>query len=206
MRLITLVAAAMLWSSPALAQPSELVPSPSIVRAHYDQIRKDWQPFPRLVTEAFLVGEDRQFYARYPLRSTVTRSITLWYPVSGMTRDQRLEVERAISGALTADEVAAWFINGVFLGQGCFGARAAAEAYFGRSLDELTLAQIAYLAALPKGPAQFHPARKPSKALERRNFILREMAAAGSVSPQDAHTAALAPLGTQSPLGECSAR
>lgn len=114
-----------------------------------------------------------------------------------------LPVELAIGQALTREEIADWFVTRVYLGQRCFGVAGAAEAYFGKEVRALAVEEVAYLAILPKGPAVFHPELAEEKALERRNWLLGEMADAGLIAGQVAKGAMDSPLGVRGPLGTC---
>ena len=175
--------------------------TPEAVRAAYAADRAGGEAVPPLVVKAFILHEDKGFWeGRYP-RSTVTRTITSWYPEPEM--GPSLPVEVAIGQALTREEIADWFVNRVFLGQGCSGVAGAAEAYFGKPVAALAVQEVAYLAILPTGPAMFHPERAAEKALERRNWLLGEMAGAGLIPADLAGTAMDLPLGVQEPLGTC---
>lgn len=175
--------------------------TPEAVRAAYEADRAGWEAVPPLVVQAFVLAEDKGFWeGPYP-RSTVTRTITAWYPEPGM--GPSLPVELAIGQALTREEIADWFVNRVYLGQRCFGVAGAAEAYFGKEVRALAVEEVAYLAILPKGPAVFHPERAGIRALERRNWLLGEMAEAGLIAPREAMAATALPLGVRDPLGTC---
>ncbi len=67
------------------------------------------------------------------------------------------------------------YLNKIYFGMGAYGIAAASVDYFGKSLEELELHQVAYLAALPKGPNNYHPKRNVKRAIARRNWVLREM-------------------------------
>ena len=77
------------------------------------------------------------------------------------------------------------YLNEIFLGQGSYGVAAASLNYFGKSLADLDLAQIAYLAALPKGPSNYHPVRNRERAIERRNWVLERMQENGYISENE---------------------
>jgi penicillin-binding protein 1A len=68
------------------------------------------------------------------------------------------------------------YLNEIFLGQQAYGVAAAAQGYFNKSLDELTLAETAFLAALPKAPNNLNPVRFPEAARARRDYVLGRMA------------------------------
>jgi membrane carboxypeptidase/penicillin-binding protein len=79
------------------------------------------------------------------------------------------------SEGITNETVSEIFLNSAFLGNRSYGVLEAAQNYFGKSLDELTHAEAAYLAALPEAPARFHAGRKPVEALFVRNLALKSM-------------------------------
>jgi membrane peptidoglycan carboxypeptidase len=108
-----------------------------------------------------------------------------------------------IAEALDHREIVKYHVQTVFLGLGCYGASAASEAYFGRPPEALELHEAAFLAALPKAPARFHPQRAPERALERRNFVLAEMARPGVATKAEAEAASAKPLGVRDPLAGC---
>lgn len=172
------------------------------VRAAYDLARSGWKPAPDMVRQAFLVAEDKKFLDRPPVRSTITATITYWYPEPGSRRS--FAVSAAIAGALSHDEILDWFVHGTFLGQGCFGVDGAAGAYFSKPASELKLQEAAFLAAIARAPAQLHPIRAHDRALARRNFVIQEMAEAGFVSALEASIAEASPLSVRVPLGRCS--
>ena len=76
------------------------------------------------------------------------------------------------------------YLNEIWLGYRSYGVGAAAFNYFGKPISELSLAECAYLAALPKGPDNYHPIRRKAQAMQRRNLILQSMADLGWRDPQ----------------------
>lgn len=191
------------FSISASADQSFLFLQPDAVRSAYERGRQEWLAVPQTVRNAFLVAEDGKFRERPPVRSTITATITNWYPEPG--KERSFAASAAIAKALDPDEILDWFIHGVFLGQGCFGVDGAARAYFDKRPSQLELHEAAYLAALVQGPARFHPVRFRDDALTRRNRILTEMAESGAVSLQEAGAAASRPLSVRVPLGTCPA-
>ena len=171
------------------------------VRTAYELARSGWKPASDTVRHAFQVAEDKHFFARPPVRSTITRTITYWYPEPGRGS---IAVSAAIAGELSHDEILDWFVHATFLGQGCFGVDAAAGAYFGKLASELEPQEAALLAALVKAPAALHPIRAHERALARRNYVLQEMAEAGFLSALEARSAKTKPLSVSEPLGTCS--
>ena len=88
------------------------------------------------------------------------------------------------------------YLNSIFLGRNAYGVQAASRAYFDKDVNELTLPEAAYLAVLPKAPANYDPVRATQKALDRRNYVLREMYKNGYIKEDQWKAAAATPLGT----------
>ncbi len=119
------------------------------------------------VAENFLLDTDQQFNAK------VRKMITAVRMEKVFSKDKILEL----------------YLNEIYLGNRSYGVAAAALSYFGKPLDQLDLAQIAYLAALPKGPANYNPVRHKARAVARRNWVLGRMAANGYITPEQAAAA-----------------
>jgi penicillin-binding protein 1A len=99
-----------------------------------------------------------------------------------------------IEQALPKERILELYLNQIFLGAQAYGVAAAAQAYFNKSLDELTLAEAAFLAALPKAPNNYNPVRFPDAAKARRDWVLDRMAEDGAITAQDAAAAQAEPL------------
>ena len=161
---------------------------------------------------AFLAAEDDRFYrhpgidwrgtlrgawlyalsmgqGRVPGGSTITQQVARRFFLSteySVTRKLRemllaLKIERHLS----KDEIFELYLNKEFLGHRAYGIAAAAQVYFGKSLDELTLAEMAQLAALPKAPSRDNPISGPRQAMIRRNWILDRMLHLGYIGPDE---------------------
>ncbi len=100
-----------------------------------------------------------------------------------------------IEGAYSKDKILELYLNEIYLGLGNYGVAAAALNYFDKSVNELTIAQAAYLAALPKAPNNYHPFLKRERAIERRNWVIDRMVENGYVSRADGEKAKAEPLG-----------
>src|SRR5690606_18880968 len=100
-----------------------------------------------------------------------------------------------IERAYTKDRVLELYLNEISLGLGAFGVGGAALAYFHKPVNDLTVAAAAYLAALPKGPSNYHPFRNEGRALERRNWVIDQMESNGFVTAEEAEQAKSQPLG-----------
>ena len=156
---------------------------------------------PAQVKEAFLSAEDKNFYshpgvdvfgimraALNDLRnadkrpqgaSTITQQVARNFLLSSELRFSRkireMVLAMRIDNAFSKDQILELYLNEIFLGENSYGIAAAATNYFGKSLDELSLAQTAFLAGLPKGPANYSPARHKDAAIGRRNYVLQQM-------------------------------
>src|SRR6266566_145117 len=95
---------------------------------------------------------------------------------------------------LTKKEILELYLNKIFLGHRAYGFAAAAQIYFGRNLSDLTLAETALLAGLPKAPSRDNPLINPDSALERRNYVLRSMNKLGYVNDAALEASLKAPL------------
>lgn len=202
-RVITLLA----FASAAWADDQVAVVVPEELKAAYDLQMADADVVPKTVQDAFVAAEDRYFYSGKFASSTITQVLAKRFlrPGLGMVSHKTSEIltTLAIEQILEGDEILAWYLQTIYLGRGCYGVEAAAQAYFNRSPEALTLAQAAMLAALPKAPTKFDPSRHPDKALRRRDFVLAEMVKAGFVTQDAAAVAASSALGAIEPPVMC---
>jgi penicillin-binding protein 1A len=121
-------------------------------------------------------------------KSLVGNEVTLWRKLREAVLARRLEA------ALTKQQILEIYLNQIFLGRNAYGVEAAAQAYFGKSVDRLDLAQMAYLAILPKAPSTYDPIRRRERALARRDYVLRQMLANNYISETERAEAAAMPL------------
>ncbi|WP_180995988.1 biosynthetic peptidoglycan transglycosylase [Tabrizicola aquatica] len=182
--------------------------TPEAVHMAYDAATAGRPTQPRLLGTAFVAAEDRFFFDEVPARSTLTATIAQWYPPDGSDRSikrrlRKLQVGIALSDALSHDEILAWYMAGIYLGRNCFGVDAAAMAYFARPPEQLRLSEMAFLAALARTPTLFDSAQGPDKALQRRDFVLAEMAKAGFITEDEARQSANDPLAVTMPQQGC---
>ena len=164
---------------------------------------------PPHVREAFLAVEDRRFYEHRGVdwkraagalwrdlktlspregSSTITMQLARNVFPEHLTRARTLRrklwevvLARQIERAFTKDQILELYLNQIYLGDGRYGIEAAARNYFGRFASELTLAQAALLAALPKAPSQYDPRKNPKAARQRRDLVLHLMRTAGMI-------------------------
>ncbi len=169
---------------------------------------------PPRVVEAFLAAEDKNFYShggvdatgimravidnvfnvlndrRLVGASTITQQVAKNFLLtSDVTFDRKLKealIAFRLEQAFTKDRILELYLNEIYLGIGAYGVAAAALNYFGKSLDELTVAEAAYLATLPKAPNNYHPFRFRERAIARRNWVIARMAEEGFVTQYEA--------------------
>ncbi len=100
-----------------------------------------------------------------------------------------------IERRFTKEQIFELYANQIYLGRGTYGFEAGSEYYFSKHVKDLTLAEAALLAGLPKGPEAYSPVRYPERALRRRNLVLSEMLADRKITAKQAEAAKAAPLG-----------
>jgi len=174
---------------------------------------------PKDLVNAILAAEDAEFYNHWGVdfrgvaraavanmrsggrrqgASTITMQVARNFflsPEKTWTRKLR-EVLLAfkIEYALTKDEILELYLNKIFLGHRAYGFAAAAQIYYGKSLSELLLQEMAMLAALPKAPSRNNPISNPDNALERRNYVLSRMAKLEFISEESLAEFQAAPI------------
>lgn len=99
-----------------------------------------------------------------------------------------------IEAELSKNEILELYVNKIYLGKRAYGIQAAAGVYYGKSIEELSLAQLAMIAGLPKAPSAFNPINNPQRAIMRRDWILGRMAKLGYISGADYKQAITAPV------------
>ena len=99
---------------------------------------------------------------------------------------------------LSKDQILEIYMNQIFLGNRAYGFAAASEAYFGKSLQSITVAEAAMLAGLPKAPSAYNPINNPKRARSRQLYIIERMLANGFITPAQAEAAKLEPLTVKS--------
>lgn len=191
--------------------------------AEYAQEKRVFVPvevMPDLVKNAFIAAEDQNFYthpgvdivaiARAALSNLASKggrlvgasTITQQVAKNFLLTNER-SIERKIREAILAtrmeqamskDQILELYLNEIYLGQRSYGVAAAAQTYFNKKLDDLNVAEIAYLAALPKAPNNYHPVHKHNAAVGRRNWVIDRMLEDGFVTTSQAELAKSTPL------------
>ncbi len=180
------------------------------------------QAVPKLVINAFLAAEDKNFYEhggidftgmaraavvyaqnfgsnRRPQgASTITQQVAknflLTNEVSFARKIKEALLAMRIERTYSKDKILELYLNEIYLGSGAYGIAAASLVYFDKSVNELTVAEAAYLAALPKMPGSLHPIRNRDRAIERRNYVVDRLLENGWIKQADAEKARKDPL------------
>ncbi|QQR40540.1 penicillin-binding protein 1A [Devosia rhizoryzae] len=179
---------------------------------------------PPLLVQAFLSAEDKDFYKHSGIAidgivralrdnlmarmdgdssiqgggSSITQQVAKNFLLtSEQTWDRKIQeaiLALRIESTFSKDKILELYLNEIFLGLNSYGVAAAALNYFDKALYQLTLPEAAYIAALPKGPNNYHPFRRTEQAIERRNWVIDRMVENGYVSYEEASLAKQEPL------------
>jgi penicillin-binding protein 1A len=180
------------------------------------------QAIPKLVLNAFIAAEDKNFYDHGGLdfqgivrasllmvqnygsgkrpqgASTITQQVAKNFLLTNEQSFERKIKEALLSLKIertySKEKILELYLNEIYLGIGAYGIAAASLLYFDKSVHELNPAEAAYLAALPKAPNNYHPFRQRERAIERRNYVLDRMIEDGYLKPADGEKAKKEPL------------
>jgi penicillin-binding protein 1A len=167
------------------------------------------QDVPAIMKQAILAAEDERFYQHGGVdtlgvlralhanllsggkrqgASTITQQVAKNFFLSSEKTYTRKLYEALLSfkieNNLSKDQIFELYINQIFLGQRAYGFAAAAQIYFGKPLAELTVAEAAMLAGLPKAPSAYNPVVNPKRARIRQEYVLRRMNELGFINDQ----------------------
>ena len=197
--------------------------------AEYSKERRLYLPIqavPKLVINAFLAAEDKNFYehggidysgmARAALlyaqnlgsgrrpqgASTITQQVAKNFffnnEVSFSRKIKEALLAMRLERAYSKDKILELYLNEIYLGFGAYGIAAASQVYFNKSVNELTVAEASFLAALPKAPGTLNPVRNHDRAVERRNYVVDRLLENGWIKPAEADAARKDPLAVTS--------
>lgn len=182
-------------------------------------LQVSYEEIPHALEQAFLAIEDKRFYQHRGVDwyrtvgaglnvllgfsdsfggSTLTQQL-----VKNVTGDREVTVHRKLQEILYAldlerrldkSQILEWYLNVIYFSDGCNGVAEAAEHYFSKSVQELTLAECASLAAIANNPSYYHPLRREENNLRRRDLILDEMYAQGRITQEELLSAQKEPL------------
>ena len=175
------------------------------------RVELSYDEYPPLVVHAFISAEDKNFFEHHGIDFTGLLGAVADYAAKSVTgggrakggstitqqvakyllKDSSYNIGRKVREAILAfrleltlskQQILELYLNSIFLGRNAYGVQAAARAYFDKDVNELTLPEAAYLAVLPKAPANYDPVRATQRALDRRNYVLREMSRNGYIT------------------------
>lgn len=130
--------------------------------------------------------------------STITMQVARnFFLTRKKTIDRKLKevfLAQRLEQIFTKDEILELYLNKIFLGNRSYGIGSAAEVYYGKTVDDLSLAQMAMIAGLPKAPSAYNPIINPERAKERRDYILQRMAELGFTTKVQSEIAIKEPL------------
>jgi penicillin-binding protein 1A len=174
---------------------------------------------PEIMKQAILAAEDERFYRHQGVdyvgviraaysnliaggkrqgASTITMQVARNFFLSSEKTLIRKAYEALlafkIEAGLTKDQILEIYINQIYLGQRAYGFAAASQIYFGRALSDISLAEAAMLAGLPKAPSSYNPVANPKRAKERQLYVLRRMRELGYITDEQLKSAQAQPL------------
>jgi penicillin-binding protein 1A len=147
-----------------------------------------------IITNIKNIGKQRRMVGASTITQQVAKNFLLTNEVSWRRKIQEAILAVRIEKALTKKRILELYLNEIYLGFGAYGVAAAALNYFDKSLDQLSIEEAAFLAALPKAPNNYHPSKKHGAAVNRRNWVIDRMVAVGFINPADAEAAKARPL------------
>ncbi|GAA4813141.1 penicillin-binding protein 1A [Marinicella pacifica] len=168
------------------------------------------EDIPLRVKQAYLAAEDANFYDHHgfdikgilraawqiittgqkqsggsTITQQLTRNVFLSLDQTWSRKIKELFLSVKLERTISKDEILELYLNKILLGHRAYGVAAAADVYYGKTLDQLTLAQMAMLAAPPKAPSRINPITSPERALQRRNYVLARMLELKFISRQE---------------------
>jgi len=205
-----------------LKEPLRVYSADDELLAEYGSQRRiplEYEEIPERMREAFIAAEDERFHehpgvdwlgitrAAWNLITTGTKTqggstITMQVARNFFLTRERTYIRKIreiflalkIERELDKDEILELYLNKIFLGQRSYGVGAAARTYFGKSVDELTLAETALIAGLPTAPSRYNPVASPRHATGRRAYVLRRMHDLGMISDAERQAALATPV------------
>jgi penicillin-binding protein 1A len=206
--------------------PLRVFSADGVMLAEYGEERRNFTPIaqiPQVMKDAVLAAEDARFYqhggvdykgiaraalanlrdARSEGASTITMQVARnFYLSTEKTFTRKIyEILLALKmeGMLSKDQILELYMNQIFLGQRSHGFAAAAETYFGKPLKDVTVAEAAMLAGLPKAPSAYNPFANPKRAVVRQRYIIERMLENGFITERQHDEALAEPLRYRAP-------
>jgi penicillin-binding protein 1A len=191
------------------------------------RVQLEYADFPKTLRDAYLSAEDKTFFSHggidYPgiasaifsnvfssgrsrgastITQQVAKNLLLTNEYSYTRKVKEAILAKRIESALTKPQILSLYLNEIALGRQAFGVEAAAQAYFGKSVDQLQLHEMAFLAILPKAPEKYSRAKFANEAISRRNWVLSEMRKNDKITQSQMALAQAQPLGLISPQNQ----
>lgn len=205
-----------------LQQPLRVYSADGELMAEFGEYRREpisYEEIPERLRQAFVAAEDEHFYSHPgvdhlgmaravlhlvrhreigPGGSTITMQVARNFFLSReqtyLRKLNEILLAFKIERELSKEEILELYVNKIYLGQRAYGIGAAAQIYYGKSPDELDLAQLAMIAGLPKAPSAANPVSNPERALQRRAYVLRRMAETGLITAEEMAEASTQPI------------
>ncbi|SFK26154.1 penicillin-binding protein 1A [Methylophaga sulfidovorans] len=202
--------------------PLRIFSSEGLLMAEFGEKRRipvEYNDIPKPLVDAFLAAEDDRFYqhpgvdyqgiirAVYSLVTTgeksqggstitmqVARNFFLSNEKTYLRKLNEIILALEIEKVLSKEEILSLYLNKIYLGNRAYGVGAAANVYYGKPLDQLSLSEMAMIAGLPKAPSAYNPIANPERATVRRNYVLRRMCEVGFITKADYDEAIKAPV------------
>jgi penicillin-binding protein 1A len=149
----------------------------------YEHPGVDWQGILRAVYVLVTTGEKKEGGSTITMQ--VARNFFLSREKSYTRKLNEIFLALKIERELSKDEILELYLNKIYLGQRAYGVGSAAQVYYGKNVNKLTLAQMAMIAGLPKAPSASNPVSYPKKALQRRTYVLNRMLNLGYITQQE---------------------
>jgi penicillin-binding protein 1A len=142
--------------------------------------------------------------------STITQQVARIFLIKNNRISYVRKIEEAllsfkIESIMSKKQILELYLNQIFLGLGCYGVAAAAKAYFNKTVDELSIAECAYLAALAKGANNYHPIKNKKQAINRRNWAIKRQLEDGYITEEEAKKALQEDFTIAEPVSSISA-
>jgi penicillin-binding protein 1A len=183
------------------------------------RIEVPYSRFPKQLVMAFVAAEDARFFEHpgvdlFGIVRAFVRNVEAGEIVEGGSTITQQVVKRImltseksfgrkireavlayrIDKYLTKEEILTIYLNNIFLGRGAYGVEAAAQEYFSKHVEDLSLAECAILAGIPKAPSRYSPYLNPQKSKERQSYVLKRMADLGYISREEGAAAFRQPI------------
>lgn len=158
----------------------------------YEHPGVDYQGLLRAAVQLALTGEKKQGGSTITMQ--VARNFFLSSKKTYLRKINEIFLAIKITQELSKNDVLTLYLNKIYLGNRAYGVGAAAQVYYGKTLDQLSLPEIAMIAGLPKAPSRYNPVANPERAKIRRNYVINRMQSLGYISSQQQQQAIDSPV------------